>query len=89
MKKIILIGTINLVLIVFQFVLISLVSTDGEKVWQTTSERTRIESQNQILKQEIYSKSALQSIVSRAENLSLVPIKTEFWKGPVVARANP
>ena len=88
MKKIIVVGSINVVLIVFQFILISLISTDGEKVWQATKERTRIESENQILKQEIYSKSALQSITARAEELSLEPIKTEFWKGPVVAQAN-
>lgn len=89
MKKIVTIILLNVILVVIQFVLISMVSTDGEMVWQANSARARLEAENQTLKQKIYSISSLAQINLLANDKNLTPMKTEFWREAVVAKIIP
>ena len=89
MKKLVSIAVINLVLLIIQFSLISLISNDGEKVWQANNERLQLEADNQILKQKIYTESSLTQIKNQADKNSLTPMKTEFWRTATVAQIIP
>lgn len=89
MKKISLIIIINVILGIGQFWLLSLISTDGNEVWAQMQTKNLISSQNQLLKQKIYSISSLPEIKLRAEKINLIPLKTDFWRSPVVAQARP
>ena len=89
MKKIFLIIGINLILGIGQFWLLSLISTDGEEVWREMQAQRIVLSQNQALKLQIFTLSALPAVKLRAEKLNFVPLATDFWRGAVVARSRP
>lgn len=89
MKKIFLIIGINIILGFGQFWLLSLISTDGEEVWQEMQAQKTILSQNQALKLQIFTLSALPAVKLRAEKLNFVPLTTDFWRTAVVARSRP
>lgn len=89
MKKISLIIIINVILGIGQFWLLSLISTDGEEVWREMQAQKTIQSQNQTLKLQIFTLSALPQVKLRAEKLNFVPLATDFWRTAVVARSRP
>ena len=89
MKKIFLIIGINIILGIGQFWLLSLISTDGEEVWREMQAQKTILSQNQALKLQIFTLSALPAVKLRAEKLNFVPLATDFWRTAVVARSRP
>ncbi len=89
MKKIWLILMVNIVMGIGQFWLLSLISTDGEEVWQEMRAQKTILSQNETLKLQIFTLSALPQVKLRAEKLNFVPLATDFWRTAVVARSRP
>ncbi len=89
MKKVWLILIVNIVLGLGQFWLLSLISTDGEEIWQQVQAQKIIQSQNQILKQKIFSISSLPEVKLRAEKMNFIPLKTDFWRSAVVAQVKP
>jgi hypothetical protein len=89
MRKIIAVLAVNAILLLVQFGLISYISDDGEKVWYANRERMQLETDNQILKQKIYSQSSLSQIKRQAEDMGLIPMKIEFWRKATVAQIVP
>jgi len=89
MKKVWLILIVNTIMGIGQFWLLSLISTDGVEVWQEMQAQKIVLSQNQALKLQIFTLSALPQVKLRAEKLNFVPLATDFWRGAVVARSRP
>lgn len=69
--------------------MVSLISTDGEKVWRLTQLQREVLAKNQAMKQQIYTLSSLPYIKSRSEVLNLGNIQTQFWREPAVAQVSP
>lgn len=69
--------------------MVSLISTDGEKVWRLTQLQREVLAKNQAMKQQIYTLSSLPYIKSRSEILNLSNIQTQFWREPAVAQVSP
>lgn len=89
MTKVTFIIILNIFLLVTQFGMMALISTDGEKVWRLTQLQREYLAKNQAIKQQIYTLSSLPYIKSRSDVLNLGNIQTQFWREPAVAQVSP